>query len=80
MGEQTKLVNPEELKTVLTIAKYFPNVKQDKIGVTPKIVYDYINKGRLNIEKVDIDGRTFFIIPLADQSKPDWGLGDKITY
>ncbi|MCU0439320.1 MAG: hypothetical protein MUC49_15595 [Raineya sp.] len=80
MGEQTKLVNPAELKTVISISYHFPNVKRNSIGVTPKIVYEYIKSGKLNIERVDIDGRTFFVIPMEDQEKPDWGLGEKIKY
>lgn len=73
-------VNSEELKSVKSIALHFPKTKKGQvgIGVTTKVVYDYLNKGVLDLVEVFIDGTRYFLIPLEDQVKEDWGLSEKM--
>lgn len=71
-------VNVNELKTVASICKHFPNKKSGGIGVTTKIFYKYYNDGKIDIEAVNIDGTRYFIVPSRDQKLPDWGFSNKI--
>lgn len=72
------LINTEELKSVASLSLHFPNRKTNSIGVTTRIVFAYINSNDCKLESVVIDRTRYFIVPLADQKKKDWGLWEKL--
>lgn len=81
----SKIVNVEELKSVVSISKHYPVFRKTggvlnlvRIGTTPKTVYDAINNGKLKLDSVIVDGTRYFIVPLEDQQKEDWGLGERL--
>lgn len=65
-----------ELKTLRSVADHTP--RQDdsgRIGVSPAALHTWLKRGTVELEKVVIDGVNFYLIPLEDQLKEDWGMG-----
>jgi hypothetical protein len=66
--------NINELKLVNTVARYIPNKKTGKLGVSAATCAGLIRNKKLNVKEVIIDGIRFIHVPLHDQVYKDWNM------
>lgn len=67
-----------ELKTLKSIAERCPRQDgTDRLGVSSGTAWQWISRGNLVLDTVNIDGATFYHVPVDEQHRPDWGLGSR---